>query len=89
MLQAISHLGATGDHSYMPWTGTEEQDYPYMGWRLEFLDPDEPPAFFYLRPKVDEPNPHIEVYFGQHGDHTKDHMIGNMEGTDETETDNE
>jgi len=84
VLQAVSHLGVTGDFSYMPWTG-DHPDYPYMGWRIEFLNPKQPTAYFYMYPAAEEENPTIRVFFGEHGDHTKDHFIGDVTGEERDE----
>lgn len=86
VLQARSHLGATGDFSFMPWTG-DHPDYPYMGFKLEFLDSTEPTVYIYLAPRVDTDRPLIALYFGEHGDHTKDTFIGDIEGRQETDRD--
>jgi hypothetical protein len=79
VLQAESHIGATGEFSFMPWTGNDSP-YPYMGWKLEFLDPNEPAAYLYLYPKIEDQYPRIEVYFGHRGDHRHDKYIGDLEG---------
>lgn len=79
VLQARSHLGATGEFSFMPWTGSDPLGYPYMGWRIELLTNEEP-RYLYLMPNLESERPLIGVYFGTHGDHTKDKLIGELEG---------
>lgn len=85
VMRARSYIGATAQFSFMPWTGTHPQDFPYMGWQIDYLDPDEPARYLYFYPNLEAERPVIGVYYGKHGDHTKDRCIGEMEGlqTDE------
>lgn len=82
VLQAISHIGAAGEWSYMPWTGNHDQGYPYVGWRLEFLNQEQQPLYIYLYPQSDAERPTVGIYMGPYGDHTKDRLVG--EAADET-----